>query len=169
MDIFILHAVNNLSASSVGSVVSIALAQWLIWVLLAVVVGLMFKKNGARALLKQLVVGVVLLAIVFGVVNVIKMLVQRDRPFIDQSIELVISAPTTAGSFPSSHAALAVAIVSLLYIFRIHVSKQTIGVLVVLALLVGVGRIMVGVHFPSDVLVGFVVGAIIPFAAKKFL
>ena len=169
MDIYILHAINNLALSSIGESVAVVLARWLIWLLLVLVLVLIFKKAGVRVFLKQLVVAILLLAVVFGVVNATKMLIKRDRPFVNQSIELVVPIPTTEGSFPSSHAALAVAIVSLLFVFRVNVSKQTLILLVVMALAVGVGRIMVGVHYPSDVLVGFVVGAIIPFGAKKFL
>ena len=113
-------------------------------------------------------VGLVLLALVAGglLVQAIKIGVARPRPPADP--ELVgagVRALLGLGSrsFPSGHAqtaAGAAMIFGLLYP-RLHVALP----LSVLALLVGLSRIYLGVHFPLDVLVGFVLGAAISFIA----
>jgi len=81
----------------------------------------------------------------------------RPRPF--PAIKGIVSVIPTphSYSFPSGHATLAAAIaVVLVY----HFPKACYWV-VSLALLAGISRIYFGVHYPSDVLAGFIIGAIV--------
>lgn len=72
---------------------------------------------------------------------------------------------TTGPSFPSGHSANAFAIAMTLYFYN---RKMGIAALA-LAVLVGLSRVFVGVHWPSDVLIGAVLGVSAAFAAEKFL
>lgn len=62
-------------------------------------------------------------------------------------------------SFPSMHSALAFAVATTVY----YQSKKAGILLFIFAILVAISRIFVGVHFPIDVLVGALLGVIIPF------
>lgn len=87
----------------------------------------------------------------------IKYLVHRDRPVLSQLIE------ETGYSFPSGHSMIAVGFYGLL-IYFISVSKLSKGIkvllntcLVILILLIGLSRIYLGVHYPSDICGGYLI------------
>jgi undecaprenyl-diphosphatase len=90
----------------------------------------------------------------------IKLLVQRPRP------ELLVIGPAPTGySFPSAHALFAAALAGVLVplleelVKRPWLRRTAQALLVLLALAVGTSRIYLGVHWPSDVASGFVMGA----------
>lgn len=98
-------------------------------------------------------------ALVFSLLftNVIlKHLFARPRPWVDCAVLIPLVAEHDPNSFPSGHtsAAFAFAMASLRE-FPKRWMKITV---VVLAVLMALSRLYVGVHYPSDVLVGFVVG-----------
>jgi membrane-associated phospholipid phosphatase len=85
--------------------------------------------------------------------------IQRNRPFLTfADVQILIPMPLSQYSFPSAHASLAfgIAFACLWGANR----RSTIVIPMVLAALVGLGRILVGVHYPTDVLAGMVVGGL---------
>jgi undecaprenyl-diphosphatase len=94
------------------------------------------------------------LATTFILVQFIKVVIAYPRPFavLPQTVLLI---PDQAGySFPSMHTALTVAAA-----MSIFVHHRRLGLLLLLlALLVGISRIYVGVHYPIDVVVGGLIG-----------
>ena len=87
---------------------------------------------------------------------ILKNLFQRERPWevVDFLHNLVFETDT---SFPSGHtsAAFAFALAFVRSDFKGRWAKVTV---VVVAVLMGLSRLYVGAHYPTDVLVGFVVG-----------
>lgn len=83
--------------------------------------------------------------------------VARQRPFVDHPHVAHLFAKHAADyGFPSDHAtgAFAIAVALLL-------RHRAAGIAaLVLAALIGVGRVMIGVHYPSDVLAGATLGAL---------
>ncbi len=69
-------------------------------------------------------------------------------------------------SFPSGHAAMSAATYLVLGMMLAHVHHRRavraylVTVCVIIALLVGVSRVYVGVHWPTDVLAGWALGAV---------
>ncbi len=113
--------------------------------------------------------GAVLLATAFGtgaLAEFFKILFHRARP--PASLQLVTE---TGSGFPSAHAVAAVAVgAAIWYLWSIRPedswggswrAKARVGLVVVaVALLVGVGRVYEGVHYPSDVLAGWALGGV---------
>jgi membrane-associated phospholipid phosphatase len=78
----------------------------------------------------------------------------RERPFAEHSNAHVWGARSHDPSFPSDHASAAFAIA-----FAILLFDQLVGsIFLAAAVVVAGGRVVVGAHYPSDVLAGLLVG-----------
>ncbi len=95
------------------------------------------------------------------VAHLLKNLFQTPRPFIalanTQSVFL-----ETGYAFPSGHATFFTALA--VSIFLIH--KKVGYLFLFFALLIGLARIVAGVHFPVDILGGFILGVLIAYLAR---
>ena len=78
----------------------------------------------------------------------------RARPFVDHAVTLLIAHPPDA-SFPSDHLAVAGALIVALWPVLGRTRWWWIG----LSVAIGLARLFVGVHYPTDILGGFVLGA----------
>ncbi|MGN0968795.1 MAG: phosphatase PAP2 family protein [Oscillospiraceae bacterium] len=120
--------------------------------LIAAAVLLCFKrtrKAGVTALLAM--------AVGFVCTNLIlKHLVSRPRPWLDVAGLTALVAENDPNSFPSGHTTAAFAFASALW--RTAPDKWMKGAALAAAVLMGFSRLYVGVHYPSDVLTGVVVG-----------
>ena len=92
-----------------------------------------------------------------GVTEIIRFFYHRPRPFITYQIHQLI--PENGWSFPSGHSAFFFAIAMSVYFYN---KKWGIGFFVG-AILMNISRIIVGVHYPSDILGGVIVGVIVSF------
>jgi undecaprenyl-diphosphatase len=108
-----------------------------------------------------LVFGATLLAWVFSFA--LKQLFMLERPF----IKFLDVSPLWAESgyaFPSSHSTFFMALA-----FSLYFSHKKVGyVFMFFALLIGISRIIAGVHFPVDIFGGFVLGGGIAYAIELF-
>jgi len=105
-------------------------------------------------------------ALAEGLTEAMKFLVQRPRPFIANNVNVL--AASSGWSFPSGHAAIAFALSFAVY----HYHKK-IGICFFIAgSLIALSRVFVGVHWPSDILAGAVLGIFAGWAivriSKKF-
>lgn len=93
-------------------------------------------------------------------------LVGRPRPFME-TIYVAPIGPLPAGlSFPSAHSWVAFAFASA---FLYYPKYAKIGrILVVFAAFVALGRVMAGVHYPSDVVVGSMLGLASAYVVAKW-
>ena len=84
-----------------------------------------------------------------------KQFFQRDRPTLRESI-----APEQTFSFPSGHAMGSATLAMVVVLLCWHTRWRWLAVALAgsFALLVGVSRIYLGVHYPSDILGGFAAG-----------
>jgi undecaprenyl-diphosphatase len=94
----------------------------------------------------------------------IALLVKRARPFETLGFTPPFF-PITNGSMPSGHTSALFSIAFVMF----TVDPRWGAVYLVLSLLVGLGRVFVGVHWPSDILVGILVGLASGFLVYKLL
>ncbi len=90
----------------------------------------------------------------YALVSLIRYYLPRIRPFDKiEDINFLLEQKDSM-SFPSGHTAFVFAISTVIYFYN-----RKIGVILfILSFLMGVTRIIVGVHWPSDILGGVVVG-----------
>ena len=99
----------------------------------------------------------------WGVGDLLKILFKAERPFIVFS-QVQSLVPESGFSFPSLHSTLIAALA-----FAVYFKNKKFGYFcLVAALLIGISRIVVGVHFPVDVLAGFILGFIVSFVINIF-
>ena len=100
------------------------------------------------------------LAVVYGV----RVLCFRPRPFLAEHIEPLLSHGGDS-SFPSKHAAAAMVIASVTTVLDGRWGLWAMAA----AVLTGLSRVMVGVHYPLDVLAGFLVGPAAVYLLRRVL
>ena len=95
-----------------------------------------------------------------GTTYLIKSIVKRKRPYevLDKVYSKKNNSPTGDYSFPSGHTTAAFALATSLTL-RYSDQPFLIGGLYLYALTVGYGRMYLGVHYPSDILAGAIIGA----------
>jgi undecaprenyl-diphosphatase len=112
-----------------------------------------FELSAWQVSLKMLLAGAVGLALY----KLLKVRLVRERPFIGlMGIECAMP-PLDRYSFPSGHTLHAVTFTAI----AIHYVPMLAWVLVPFALLVAASRVVLGLHYPSDVLAGALMGAAI--------
>ncbi len=94
-----------------------------------------------------------------GLGVMLKLLLQRDRPFTDYVLNMRLDTP----SFPSGHAvgstvAYGLAAYLLLQLLPAPWNYVAAGILIVLIVIIGISRVYLGAHFPSDVVAGWLLG-----------
>ena len=126
----------------------------IIWIILCVIL-ICFKKTRWIG-----IAAAISLALV-GILNneIIKPIVERPRPFLQQELELLIAAPG-GFSFPSGHTSSSFAVATAVFL-----KNKKIGIpALMFAVLVGFSRLYFFVHFPSDVFVGMLEGIFVAIA-----
>lgn len=126
----------------------------MVWIVISIIL-IYFKKTRYCGFAILLAMGIDTLITEFTLKNIIC----RVRPCnIDFSIKMLVSRPDSYG-FPSNHSASAFAAATALLV---TLKKKRWAILgYILATAIALSRLYVFVHFPSDVLVGAIVGSLI--------
>ena len=127
-------------------------------------VGLLPLLYGAAALRLAIVMALT------GIVGLIiyrwlKLALVRERPFIRHDEITLAMAPLDRYSFPSGHTLHAVAFSWL----AVHSYPELGWVLLPLSGLIAASRVVLGLHYPSDVLAGGLIGAALAAMAQHFV
>jgi hypothetical protein len=118
-----------------------------VWLAIGIVMAFVDSENG-----EDWVVAGILGPVAIGVNYVVKVMVRRPRPVIE-GLPPLGGAPSSL-SFPSGHATSSFACATAMS----RIAPEAAIPLFVLATAIGVSRPYLGMHYPSDVLVGAVLG-----------
>lgn len=119
------------------------------------------RHHGSR---KAVVLASVSVAVALALKSLISFAWGRERPFIAHPELLVLNLKVDPVSFPSGHTLIAFTIAcSLLFS-----GYRKIGALALfLAFMVGLSRVLLGVHYPFDVLAGAFIGVIVAWGLHR--
>lgn len=91
------------------------------------------------------------------IVQIIKSIIRSPRPFLKFSEITPLFTHGGIDSFPSGHAAFFMALA--IAIYKIH---PKVGIFYIIgAIIIGLARVISGIHSPLDILVGFFLGALV--------
>ena len=108
---------------------------------------------------------IVVVAASYVIVDLIlKPIVDRPRPFELFDLQLIVDPPTTS-SFPSGHTASSFAAAASIFYYNRRCGIPAF----LIASAVGISRVYLCVHWPSDVVIGALVGIVIAYAAIWFM
>jgi undecaprenyl-diphosphatase len=151
---------NNLAESSGFLKASVKFtAQYLIYLLPIIFVILWFYSAQAKKVALRAVASA---GLGLGITMIIGKSINRPRPFESGGVqEILFHRPDY--SFPSDHTTVLVAIAVSFYLSGY---KKLSYLMFILATIISVARIAAGVHYPSDILAGAVVGIAAAFIIK---
>lgn len=130
----------------------------MIWI--AATIALLIPKKTRKA---GVVSAVALLGSLIINNNIVKNIVQRPRPFVTfTDLQIIIPTPSEF-SFPSGHTSSSFAAAA---VFYRHLPKKLGIPSVILAGLIGFSRLYVGVHYPTDVIAGVLMGILLSYLAE---
>lgn len=143
------------------------LATDLFWGLLALVLVVSWFNQttapGRRFRLAAQAVGAAALAL--GLNAVIGWLYFRHRPFVDLVFTPLVNISPLEKSFPSDHAAAAFAFATTVWLQQKRSGRWAIAA----AGLIALGRVLAGVHYFSDILVGAALGGGLAYAFNVYV
>jgi undecaprenyl-diphosphatase len=137
------------------------LGDGFVWYALMLALPLLYGDAGTRPVLVMAITGLVGLVIY----KALKRVIVRERPFITHFGISLGALPLDRYSFPSGHTLHAVAFTWL----AVESFPELAWVLVPLAALIAASRVVLGLHYPTDVLAGAAIGGALAATGASFI
>ena len=159
-DITLLYFLNSIAGIYAPvDMLIIFLASYSQYVMIAVFFIFLY---GAAYLRKQkwnILITVLISSIIarFGITELIRFLYHRPRPFVGHQLYQLIL--TNEWSFPSGHSAFFFAMAMAIYCYN----KKWGIYFFVTAFLMNISRVIAGIHYPSDIAGGMIIGVIVAY------
>ncbi len=99
----------------------------------------------------------------FVLAEIIRRVYFRPRPFVFNDVHLLISYSPKEASFPSGHASFYFALSTIIYSY----DKKAGTLFYIASSLIVLGRVFVGIHWPSDILAGAILGVVMGLVLNK--
>ncbi|MBR0472145.1 MAG: phosphatase PAP2 family protein [Methanosphaera sp.] len=128
------------------------------WILIALILYFCGNEKG-KSVAKRMIIILILVTIV---TQLLKIIIMRPRPYTVLS-SLVVLATESDYSFPSGHTSISV---SMIYLLAKNYDNYYLWIIPILVML---SRLYMGVHYPSDVLGGFLVGLLVAYGGDYCL
>lgn len=151
MEASIILALQRALSSDVGEMLVGFCARWVIYLYIPFALIARFSKDMRHAVYEACWTA----ALAFATSAILATMIGRVRPYLAiPGVRAIVPPNIQAGSFPSSHTAVAIGIATALAFANVPIGVAAF----LMALLVAFGRIAAGMHYPTDILGGIVVG-----------
>jgi len=121
------------------------------------------QKNKYQRALVLLLFSLILAEVLYLIIGLVY---HRPRPFLSYpTIHPLVDVMSSTQSFPSNHTIL-------VFVFSLAIlgANQVVGIIFLcLSFLVGLSRIMAGVHYPSDILAAIIIAILSTWLIKKIV
>ena len=165
LDINFFYFFNNLAEQSrIFDLLVIFLAGYFRYLLIVIFIMFLFFSGYAKPD-KLRIFWVTVISIIvarLGVTELIRFFYHRPRPFVTYQVHQLISE--NGWSFPSGHSAFFFAMATAIYLYN---KKWGVGFFLA-AILMNISRIIAGVHYPSDILGGAIIGMAVAYIVFYF-
>jgi|SRR3989344_3076917 len=170
MNLQLFYCLNSLAGKSAPfDAVIIFSANYLWWISLVLLVGVIWKKGYFKNDLQKSLSLIAMPFVAELITYILKHLVSAPRPSLIMTNIAMLITENGFDSFPSGHTTFMVALATVSFSF----GRRTGILFSILALIVGISRIIAGAHFPIDIIGGACIGILIGFVGlklhKKFL
>lgn len=135
-------------------------AEYIIYITLVLI--FLVSLKGTIVEKKSLILFLFSLPVLILIIKIIHLFIYTDRPFVEEEIIPLVTLKSDA-SFPSRHTAI---MASIAFSYAFFKSRWYL-LFLFLAAWVGFARVYVGVHYPLDILGGFIVGFIAVLISKR--
>ncbi|CWE59626.1 membrane-associated phospholipid phosphatase [Streptococcus pneumoniae] len=105
---------------------------------------------------KQVLIYVFISATGFVILSLLRKKINAPRPYEEWDIKPLLDRDSPGQSMPSRHVFLA----SIISMACLHASLSVGVILLILSVFLGLVRVLGGVHYPKDVLVGYICGLV---------
>lgn len=148
MDLLIFQQINNLAGKwTYLDSLGIFFAKYLVYALLFLLILFFWKKK--KVIFLSLAAAIFSR---FGLVELIRLFWSRPRPFVENEVNLLLEH--VGASFPSGHTAFFFALSAVIFLYN----KKAGTLFFIASFLIAISRVFVGIHWPSDILAGAVIG-----------
>ena len=160
LDTQLFYLLNNLAGqSSFFDGVIVFFASYLAYILIALfLVLLLISQYPKREKFQIFFITTVSTIIArFGITEIIRFFYHRPRPFLDLPVHQLLTE--NSWSFPSGHATFFFAMATAVYLYHKKWGIVFIGA----TLLMTVSRVIAGIHYPSDIVGGAIIGIVVAY------
>jgi undecaprenyl-diphosphatase len=169
MDTLLFHKINGLAHfSSFLDSVGIFLATYFEYFLVVFLLIFLFWPKTKIVKNRLMVISSLVSAAIsrFFIIEIIRFFYHRPRPYVAlEAAEKIIAESKDFTSFPSGHAAFFFALATGIYFYN-----KKLGIFFFIsAIAMGIARVFTGVHWPTDILAGAIVGVVVAWIVNKLM
>ncbi len=160
LDLQLFYVLNNLAGKShFFDRTVIFFADYLQYTVLIVLIFTLFFQEAKRKEKYYFLVALAISTIIarLGIVNLFRFFYHRPRPFMVHEVNQLLT--NLDWSFPSGHATVFFAVAFVAYKYN----KRWGAVLYVVSFFITISRIIGGIHYPSDILGGLLLGSLVSY------
>lgn len=169
LDASLIRSINQMSGNSALDQTMIVISSSWLWIIIGIVAGFYFIKKKQHFAIGVMIASLVALALSDYIsFEIVKQAFRRERPCWElEGIRWVLGSCGGSFGFTSNHAANAGAVAMTIWLNRARITSPIVLTSIALALAVGFSRVYLGVHYPGDVVGGYVLGSLVAFIVHR--